>query len=110
MSLEVDEHRELLIDETRVVAFRDALREVVRPGSVVVDIGSGSGVLGMLACQAGAARVYSIEAGSMIQVARAVSRANGFEGRQIFLRGMSTELVLPEKADVVVADQIGHFG
>ena len=110
MSLEVDEHRELLVDETRIAAFRAALGEVVHPDTIVADIGTGSGVLGMLACQAGAARVYSIEAGAMIQVARTVSRANGFEGRQIFIRGMSTEIALPEKADVAVADQIGHFG
>ncbi len=84
-----------------VGAFRDAIHEVVGPGS---------GILGMYACEARALRVYSIEEGPMIAVARAVSRANGFEGRQIFVYGSSTAIGLPENVDVNMADQIGHFG
>ena len=110
MSIEVDEHRELLADPVRVDAYRRALHEVVGSSSVVADIGSGSGILGMLACEAGAARVYSIEGGAVIQLARQVSKANGFEGRQIFVAGMSNEIMLPEPVDVIVCDQIGHFG
>ena len=110
MSIEVDEHRALLADPVRVEAYRRALHQVVGPSSVVADIGSGSGILGMLACEAGAARVYSIEGGAIIQLARQVSKANGFEGRQIFVSGMSNEIMLPEPVDVIVCDQIGHFG
>ena len=110
MSTEVDEHRELLADPVRVEAYRRAIHEVVGPSSVVADIGSGSGILGMLACEAGAARVYSIEGSAVIQLARQVSKANGFEGRQIFVSGMSNEIELPEPVDVIVCDQIGHFG
>lgn len=110
MSLELDEHRHFLKDSHRIDAFRHAIAEIVRPGDIVVDLGSGTGVLGMLACQAGAGRVYSIDDGGIIQIARALSAANGFQDRQTFLKDTSLEITMPEKADVVLADQIGRFG
>lgn len=66
--------------------------------------------MGLLACRAGASRVYSIEVGGMISVAREVARANGFENKVVFIKGYSLHVDLPEKVDVVVADQIGNFG
>ncbi len=110
MSLIVDEHRQLLADRVRVAAYRQAIGATVRSGDVVLDLGAGTGILGLLACRAGAGRVYSVEEGSIVEVARAICRANGFEDRVTFVRGLSTELELPEKVDVVVTDQVGRFG
>ncbi|MEP6958267.1 MAG: 50S ribosomal protein L11 methyltransferase [Nitrospirota bacterium] len=110
MSLIVDEHRHYLEDEVRLTAFRGAIQETVMPGAVVVDLGSGTGVLGLLACQAGAKRVYSIEESSLIELARDICQANGFADQIRFIKGLSTRVDLPEPADVILADQIGHFG
>ncbi|MGH7247015.1 MAG: 50S ribosomal protein L11 methyltransferase, partial [Pseudomonadota bacterium] len=110
MSMILDEHRQYLSDETRLGLFRKAINKVVRAGDVVVDLGSGTGILGMLACQAGAARVYAIEGGSIIGLAREIAEANGFADRIVHIHGPSTRISLPELADVLLADQIGHFG
>jgi len=110
LSLIVDEHREYLADQARVSAFRKAIHDVVKAGDVVLDLGSGTGILGLLACEAGARRVYSIESGGMIEVARSLCRSNGFEDRVTFIKGHSLQVSLPEKVDVVVADQIGRLG
>jgi protein arginine N-methyltransferase 1 len=110
LSLVLDEHRQYLADQTRVDSFRRAIAEVVKPGDVVLDLASGTGILGLLACKAGASRVYSIDQGGMIEVAREVCRANGYQDRVRFIKGLSTRVSLPEKVDVVVADQIGRFG
>jgi protein arginine N-methyltransferase 1 len=77
---------------------------------VVVDLGSGSGILSLLACQAGAGRVYAIEEGSIIGLARDVAAASPYGDRIVHVRGFSTSVSLPERADIVVTDQIGGFG
>ncbi|MBI2818958.1 MAG: 50S ribosomal protein L11 methyltransferase [Acidobacteria bacterium] len=110
MSLIVDEHRQYLADEPRIAAYREAIAEVVRPGDVVLDLGSGTGILGLLSCRAGAKRVYSIEKSGMVELARSIARANGFGDRVVFIKGFSTRVELPEEVDVVVCDQIGRFG
>lgn len=110
MSLIIDEHRAYLADEPRVAAFRAALGTVIRPGDVVLDLGAGTGILGLLACGAGAARVYAVEHGSMIAVAREICAANGLGDRMTFIKEWSTHLRLPEPVDVIVTDQIGRFG
>ncbi len=110
MSLVIDEHRHYLADRSRVAQYDRALREVVRPGDVVVDLASGTGILGLLACRAGAARVVAIEAGPIAGVARAIARANGYEDRIEVLRREARHARLAEAADVIVSDQIGRFG
>ena len=110
MSQVLEEHRRYLADPARLGAFDLAIRQAVRPGDVVVDLGSGTGVLGLLACRAGASRVYSIESTALIGLAREICRANGFEDRVTFIRQHSTSVELPEKVDVVVADQVDGLG
>ena len=110
VSLEVDEHREYLSDQARVSAFRSAIEEVVKPDHVVLDLGCGTGILGLLACQAGAKRVYAIDEGGMIELARAICQANGFQDRVQFIKDVSSRVELPKPVDIVLADQIGHFG
>ncbi len=110
MSLVLDEHREYLSDTNRLDAYARAIGECVRPGAVVVDLGAGTGILGLLACRAGASRVYCIEETSLIGLAREIFRANDFADRVRFIKDYSMHISLPELADVVIADQIGRFG
>jgi SAM-dependent methyltransferase len=104
------EHYRYLADEVRLSAYERAINATVKLGDVVLDLGSGTGILGLFACRAGAAHVYSIEVGSIIGLAREICRVNGFRDRVSYLRGLSTELEPPRKVDVVVADQIGNLG
>lgn len=110
MSLQYDEHRQYLADASRLDAFARALTAVVRPGDVVVDIGCGTGILGLLALRAGAARVYAVESGGMIDVARRVAIDNGVADRIRFISGFSAQVDLPEPVDVVVSDLMGRLG
>ena len=110
MSLIIEEHRQYLEDASRISSYRAAIDRIVRPGDVVLDLGSGTGILGLLACAAGAAQVYAIDGGGMAEPARAIARANGFGDRVTVIDGWSTHIDLPERADVLVTDQVGHFG
>ncbi len=97
----------MMADRVRMDAFARALHSVVRPDSVVLDIGTGTGVMALLACRLGARRVYAIEPLPAIQMAREVVKANGFADRVTFFERHSSEVVLPEQADVVVSDLRG---
>ena len=110
MSLILDTHRKYVSDQPRVAAFRRAIEEVVRPGDKVVDLGSGTGILGLLAARAGAAKVYSIEASGIIGLARQIAAENGYADRMEFIRGLSTRIDIPENVDVLLTDQIGRIG
>lgn len=110
MSLVLDEHRSYLADAVRLSAFERAISAAVRPGDVVLDLGSGTGILGLMAARAGAARVYAVEETSLGGLAREIAVANHLADRIHVVRGWSTWVTLPEPADVVVTDQIGHFG
>ena len=110
MSLVFDEHRQYLADRSRVDAFERALREMVRPGDVVLDLAAGTGILSFLACRAGAARVYAIESTSLVEEGRAVAHANGLGDRVRFVREWSRFATLPEPVDLIVTDQIGQIG
>lgn len=106
----LDEHRRYLSDLTRTALFRRAIKAVVKPGDLVLDLACGTGVLGLLAMKAGAARVYQVDQSPMLQVAREVARANGYGQSTFGIHQRSNRAKLPEKADVVVADQLTSFG
>jgi Arginine methyltransferase oligomerization subdomain/Ribosomal protein L11 methyltransferase (PrmA) len=106
----IDEHRLYLRDRLRVSAYERALRDIVKPGDIVCDLASGTGILGMLACRAGASRVYAIEETAIAGLARDLAKTNGLGGTIVNVRGHSRSVTLPERADVIVCDQVGGFG
>ena len=52
----------------------------------------------------------AVDDGPIIDAARRIARANGYEERITFIRELSTRVALPERVDLVVCDQIGHLG
>lgn len=103
----VHSYGQMLADAPRMDAYVSALRQAVRPGSVVLDLGSGPGVFALLACKLGARRVYAIEPDDVIQLAREAVSANGFADRIECIQGFSTEISLPQRADIIVSDLRG---
>ncbi|MBZ5628072.1 MAG: 50S ribosomal protein L11 methyltransferase [Acidobacteriia bacterium] len=79
----------------------------MKPGQVVVDIGTGVGLLAVFACRYGARKVYAIESDEAIELAKQVAKDNGCAAQIEFIRDHSTNVKLPEKADVIVSDVHG---
>ena len=98
----------MLEDRVRTSSFIKAIRDTVRPDDVVVDVGTGSGILAVAAAQAGAKRVYAIEGRPVAEDAARFFQQAGLSDRIILIRGMSTEITLPERADVLVSETIGN--
>jgi len=103
----VVDYGRMLGDRVRVDAYRAALAAAVRPGSVVIDLGAGPGFFSLEACRLGARKVYAIETNDAVQLLPALARRNGFADRIEVIQRPSTEVTLPEKADVLVADLRG---
>ena len=103
-------HRALLADRVRTLTYRAAIDATVGNGDVVADIGCGTGVLSFFAARAGARRVYAIDEGPVIEVARALARENGLADRIVFLNASSFDVTLDEKVDVIVTETMGNNG
>ncbi len=102
------EHARMLHDERRTNDYLAALRAAVRPEEVVLDIGTGSGVLALAAARAGARCVYAVEASDIAEVAERVFAANGVANQVTVIPGWSRVIELPEPADLLVAEVIGN--
>ncbi len=106
-------HFPMVYDELRNQAFRDALEHLMDPSAIVLEIGTGSGILAMMAARAGARHVYTCEMENLIaDAARENIRKNSYEDRITVIAKKSTDLVvgtdLPEKADMFVAEIVDN--
>jgi precorrin-6B methylase 2 len=96
-----------LYDAQRVEYLRAAIEKVVKPGDVVVDAGSGTGLLGLFAAQAGAARVYCLELNrDFIRVIEQNAVRNGLGAQVTAIHADATVCDLPEPVDVLVSEVI----
>lgn len=110
MSDPLDEHYGYLADRVKLGRYQAAVNRLVRPEHVVLDLGCGSGFLGLLALRAGARMVLFVDRDPIIEVARRAITEAGLGDRARFFRESSYELELPYRADVILNDHVGYFG
>lgn len=104
-----DVHIRMLNDYTRTASFQKALFETVTPNDIVVDVGTGTGILAATAAMAGARHVYAIErTPNMPRLARKFFELNGLSEKITIIEGDSTQIELPEKADIMVSEIVGN--
>ncbi len=100
----------MLAEPVRLEAYKGALRAAVKPGAVVLDIGTGTGFFALYAASLGARKVYGVEpVAEALAIAKRTASMNGYADRIEFFEGLSTALDLPEKADVIVSDLRGRL-
>ena len=98
--------RGMLVDHVRTASFQKAIQAVVRPGDRIIDVGTGSGVLAMLAARAGAVEAVGLEVTEMAEWADRIARANGLDAVRI-VKGDASSYMAPEPVDVVMGEFIG---
>jgi protein-L-isoaspartate O-methyltransferase len=101
--------RRMVSDRPRTRAFCEAIKESVRPSDVVLDIGTGTGLLAMVSARAGARRVYAIDQAHVTQAAANLVKANGLSEVVRVLRGGAADLRLDEKVSLIVSEWLGNF-
>jgi SAM-dependent methyltransferase len=104
----MDFHRSYVADAVRNDCYAAALDRHAR-GRTVVDVGSGTGILAMLAARAGAAAVTGIEWSSLADTAARAVADNGLDDRVEIVRGDARDFTRSQRADLIVHDLIGSF-
>lgn len=102
-------HLPMLADTARNAAFQRAIEAAVRPDDLVLDVGTGTGLLAMMAARAGAEHVVACEMiPDLAELARIVVRQNGYAGQVAVVPKASHALVvgvdLPRPATLMVAE------
>ena len=89
----------------------ESIRQTVKPGDVVVDLGAGLGILSFEAIKAGAKKVYAIECHpEMALFGKKEIERRGLKGKIEWISKLSYEAELPELADVLIQETIGSLG
>jgi len=106
-------HFAMMNDAPRNRAYAEAIARHVK-GKLVLEIGTGAGLLALLAARGGARRVITCEANvPLADVARQIVAANGFSDVITVVPKMSTDLVvgadLPEKADILITETFAEL-
>ena len=96
-----------LVDEQRVTAFKKAITNSIIKDDIVVDLGSGSGIMAFFAIEAGAKRVYVFESNKTIRETLQKNLNNTkFKDKIIILGNDAISAVIHEKIDFVICEMI----
>jgi len=106
---DLTDYADMMADRVRMDAYALALKAAIKPESVVLDIGTGPGIHALLAAKFGARQVYAIEPNDVVHLAREVASVNGFADRIAFYQDLSTNVTLPERADIIISDMRGSL-
>lgn len=100
----------LLGQKTRLSKFDQAIRQIVKPNDYVVDIGTGSGVLAIMAAKAGARKVTGIDINQeSIEYAKQAAVLNGVEDKIEFFDKHVLDFIPDERADVVICEMLSSI-
>lgn len=103
--------KEMLSDRVRMDAYFNSIFQNKNhfAGKTVLDVGTGSGILAIWSAQAGARKVYAVEATKMAKHARELVKANNVQDVVEVIEGSMEDVTLPEKVDVIISEWMGYF-
>lgn len=108
--MRIEYHRTLIADKVRNQALFNVLKELIIKGeTIVADIGTGTGLLALMALKLGAREVHVYESSQeMAELAQAILKKN--HAKNYFLYPCrSTEMIDPPKVDLVVSETLGNY-
>mmetsp|Transcript_10998 Transcript_10998/g.16633 ORF Transcript_10998/g.16633 Transcript_10998/m.16633 type:complete len:457 (+) Transcript_10998:501-1871(+) len=117
--------KQMLADHNRMAAYHSAImgNADVFKDKVVMDVGTGSGILAVWAAQAGAKRVYAVEYTNMAAHAKSLMEANGVADIVTVIQGAVEDIELPfeehnlqpesdskhQVVDIIISEWMGYF-
>lgn len=101
-------HEIMLSDSVRVNAYHRAIQRYVNADDIVVDLGTGTGLLALFASQKNPARIYALDHSDIISSASRVAQRNNANNIE-FLKIHSREFNPSAKVSVILHEQIGYY-
>ncbi|CAD5117455.1 DgyrCDS6222 [Dimorphilus gyrociliatus] len=102
------QHYLMLADSSRMLHYKRGIFEKNKiKGKVVLDAGSGFGILALWCAQAGAKKVYAVEITDNYKHIIEAAKANGLSDIVEVIHDDALLVDLPEKVDVIVSEPIG---
>ena len=113
--LPIKSHLLMVNDLPRAQRYLEAMQAKIRPGDIVLEVGTGAGLLSCLAARLGAGHVYTVEQSPKLhRVAREVVATNGYSDKITLINAHSRDLqslgIIKEPVNVFVTETIGTEG
>ncbi|XP_078147111.1 histone-arginine methyltransferase CARM1-like [Centroberyx gerrardi] len=107
----LSQQQNMLQDYMRTATYQRAflVNEADFKDKVVLDVGCGSGILSFFAVQAGATRVYAVEASPMAKYAQIMVQSNCLSERIMVLEGEVEDVSCPDMVDVIISEPMGYM-
>jgi len=101
----------MLKDEARTFTYKEGISKNSQDfaGKVVMDLGTGTGILAFFCVAAGAARVYAIEASDLADWTELIVASNGLSDKIKVIKGRIEDIQIPEPVDVIISEWMGTF-
>ena len=100
------EHEKMLSDKQRMDTYHRAIIKHINKDDIVIDLGTGTGILSFFASQKSPKKIYAIEHGKIIETAKKICKNNGIKNIE-FINTNSRNFSISEKADFIIHEQIG---
>jgi len=105
-------HEDMLKDAVRTGSYSRAItrNKHLFANKIVLDVGSGTGILSLFAARSGAKHVYGVECSEVVRTAQKIVDANGLADKVTFIQGKVEEITLPvDKVDILISEWMGYF-
>ena len=101
-------HELMLSDRRRVEAYKRAIEKNVEKGDIVLDVGTGTGILACFAAKAGG-RVLAVDSTETVYLAKKIAKRNNLSEKIEFIKAYMEDIDIP-KVDCIVSEWLGIFG
>ncbi|XP_028837171.1 histone-arginine methyltransferase CARM1 isoform X2 [Denticeps clupeoides] len=107
----LSQQQNMLQDYLKTATYQKAilLNDLDFKDKIVLNVGCGTGILSFFAVQAGAKKIYAVEASSVAQYTKMLVKENCLSDKIEVLTGKIEEVSCPEKVDVIISEPISYM-